>query len=363
MRVVHVVQSLALGGQEMLIVQLSRELLRRGHEVGVVALSPGGELSGELRALGARVNELGRREGFDPRLFGALGVALGRWRPAVVHTHNASPLIYGAPVARLLGARVVHTKHGVGETSARTRLLLRATARLPAAWVCVSEETAQLAVAREGAPSVRTVVLRNGVDVAAFAPSAARRRAARALLPVEHDAFVVGTVGRMVPAKDHATLVEAVALVPGAHLVLVGDGPERPRVEALARARLPRCVHLLGARRDVSHLLHAFDVFALSSRTEGVPLALLEAMAAERAVVATAVGGVPSVLAEVGALAPAGNAAALAAAIDAYRNDGPAREDAGRAARRRVADRYSLSAMTDAYEALYRGDPSGAGVA
>src|SRR6478752_3061876 len=158
MRIVHLVQSLAIGGQEMLIVSLSRELARRGHIVTVVSLTPGGALARELGD-DVELVELDRHDGFDARLYVHLARVFRAARIDVLHTHNASPLIYGSPAARLLGARVVHTKHGVGAVSGRTRALLRSAAPLAAAWVCVSDETARLAKDLEGAPPGRVLVL------------------------------------------------------------------------------------------------------------------------------------------------------------------------------------------------------------
>jgi glycosyltransferase involved in cell wall biosynthesis len=357
MRIVHLVQSLAIGGQEMLIVSLSRELARRGHIVTVVALTPGGALARELGD-DVEVVELDRREGFDLRLYVQLARVFRQARIEVLHTHNASPLIYGGLPARLLGARVVHTKHGVGAVSGRTRALLRAAAPLAAAWVCVSDETARLAREREGAPAARVVVLRNGVAVDAFAPSLGRRAQARAALGAGASDVVIGTVGRLVPEKNHALLIEAVARLrdPHVRLVIVGDGPLRSETERAVSERLGPRGRVLGPRRDVAELLAGFDVFALSSDTEGVPLAVLEAQAAHLPVVATAVGGLPGVVpADAGSLVPKGDAGALERELHRRVSDAGLRQREGLCGHASVAARFSLEAMVTAYEQLYAG--------
>src|SRR5262249_27138125 len=157
----------------------------------------------------------------------------------------------------------------------------------------------------------------NGIRLGRYAPDAEARAAVRVELGLG-DAWVVGTVGRLDQNKNQAMLVRAMApfLAWGARLVIAGDGGARPGVEAAVAARPdPRWVVLTGRRMDVPRLIHAFDVFALSSRSEGLPLAVPEAMAAGLPIVTTGVGGLPTVVDDgtTGLLVPVDEAALAAA--------------------------------------------------
>jgi glycosyltransferase involved in cell wall biosynthesis len=227
------------------------------------------------------------------------------------------------------------------------------------AYVAVSPTTAAIARANREVAEARLRVVENGIDLDRFHPDAAARAAVRGALGVPAAARVIGTVGRLSPEKDHALLVEAAAplLGPDLHLVIVGDGPEAAALRARTQALAARAsIHLTGARADVPALLAAFDVFALSSRTEGLPLVIPEAMATALPVVSTAVGGIPDVLEEAvtGFLVPAGDAAALRARLAALCADADRAVAVGERARTTALARYSAARMADEYVALYR---------
>jgi len=199
----------------------------------------------------------------------------------------------------------------------------------------------------------------NGIPLSAFGPDPDASARIRAELGIPADAFVVGTVGRLAPEKDYPLLVRAIAPALGEamRLVIVGDGECRERLRESIPADRAAYVTLTGMRRDVPALLAAFDLFVLSSRTEGLPLAIPEAMATGLPVVATAVGGLPGIVPrECGLLVPSGDAHALGGAIDALARDRYRARAMGRAARSHALDRFSIDRMTDAYEAIYRGD-------
>ena len=362
MRIALVVLSMDIGGQERLILRIIHGLEARGHEVHLVTLSTGGALRDQLGS--TPVHEVPFRGakraagGFDRTLHVRLIRLFRRIRPDVVHTHNGPPLIYAAPVARLLGARVVHTKHGKGEISRRMLPLCRMISRTVHRFVAVSADTAE--AARRGEAPPRLSVIENGIPLAAFRPDAELRYAARAELGIASDAVVVGSVGRLVEEKDYPLLVRALGprLSDKVRLVLVGDGPARPAIEAaVAAAGVGAFVTLTGARHDVPRLLAGFDVFAMSSRTEGVPLALPEAMTSQLPVVATAVGGVPGIVPEdTGFLVAHGDAAALGDAIGRLVNDPALRAQMGERARAYALGRFSEENMLNAYLALYEGE-------
>ena len=364
MRILHVVQSLGMGGQERLILNLSRELLRRGHEVAVASLTPGGELRPELLP-DIPVFDVPRAAGFDPFVIARVARVISSFEPDAVHTHNPSPMFYAVPAARALGVKsVVHTKHGANIYGPRGLHAARVVARMTTAFVACSEGTAETARTKERVPARLLHVIPNGIPLDRFEPpTPAARAEVRRELGIPDGAFVVGTVGRLAPEKDYPLLVAATKDLLGedARLVLVGEGPSRPDVEAAIPPELRRFVVLTGARRDVARLLGAFDVFSLTSKTEGLPLAIPEAMACELPIVATAVGGLPSIVPEeVGMLAPHGDVAGLARAFASLRDDPARRARMAKAAARLAHERFSLTRMTDRYEELYRRVPSAA---
>jgi glycosyltransferase involved in cell wall biosynthesis len=358
--IVHVLSSFGVGGQERVALDLAIGQKARGHQVAVISLAPApdGAMADEFREHGIAVDRVVKRGGgLDPTLVPRLARALRRHRADVVHTHNPLPLIYGAPAARLARAAAIHTKHGVNPGGRGHRLLRRAAAQLAHAFVAVSDTTFDQAKAQRDAPSARMHTIANGIRLDRYHPDPEARAAARVELGLG-DAWVVGTVGRLDAYKNQALLVRAMAplLSSDVRLVIVGDGPARADVEAeVAKLREPRWVVMTGRRMDVPRLIPAFDVFALSSKTEGLPLVVPEAMAAGLPIVTTSVGGLPSVIDEgkTGMLVPVEEAAlrnALAALVD----DRPLARTMGERARETALDRYSADRMVEAYLDLYR---------
>jgi len=348
-----VVLSLGMGGQERLVVRMAHALRERGHAPHVVTLTPGGALRADLE--GIPVHEVVRREGFDPTLYAKLWRLFRRVRADVVHTHNAAPLVYAAPAARLARVRrIVHTKHGDFRYPRRTLELARVASRLVSAFVAVSAETAEAARRNERPAKDRLVVIENGIPLGTFSsPPPGAREDVRRELGIPLDAEVVGAVGRLVPEKDFPLLVRALAPVLGEklRLVIVGEGRDRPVIEATIPPEARPFVVLTGVRRDVPSVLAAFDVFASSSATEGLPLAIPEAMSAGLPVVATAVGGVPGIVPpETGRLVTHGDAKAIAAAVRATLAD---RAKKGPAARAYATRRFGEDRMMDEYLARY----------
>ena len=272
--------------------------------------------------------------GLDALLPVGIGRVLARLRPHAVHTHNPSPMLYGALAARAtLVRRVVHTKHGKNVYSTRSLALARAVVRTLSAFVAVSRETADVALTKERVPRSLLTVVPNGIPLDEFHPDAQARRRLRAELGIPQDAFVVGSVGRLAEEKDYPFVVRAMAPLLGARtrLVIVGGGPTRSDIQSAIPADRTAFVSLTGMRHDIPALLASFDVFALGSRTEGLPSV---------------------VPAEVGRLVPHGDENALARAVLHF-HDPVHRERAAKAALAHAHARFSIDTMTDAYEDLY----------
>ena len=362
--IVHVLSSFGVGGQERVALDLAIGQRARGHHVTAISLAPAPAsgrspavepIADELIAAGITVDRVPKRGGLDPTLVPRLALALRRHHADVVHTHNPLALIYGAPAARLAGAAAIHTKHGMNPGSRGHRFLRRAAARLTHAFVAVSDTTAAQARAQHDASHVLTIP--NGIRLDRYHPDAEARAEARVELGLG-DAWVVGTVGRLDDYKNQVMLVRAIAplLSSRVRLVIVGDGPNRAAVEAaVAALPEPRWAVLTGRRMDVPRLLPAFDVFALSSTTEGLPLVVPEAMAAGLPIVTTAVGGLPDVVShgDTGLVTPSNDEHAFAAALARLESDRESARQMGTRAREVALATYSADRMVDAYLGLY----------
>jgi glycosyltransferase involved in cell wall biosynthesis len=357
--IVHVLSSFGVGGQERVALDLAIGQKARGHTVSVLSLAPppDGAMADEFREHGIAVDRVPKKaDGLDPLLVPRLVRALKHLGAEVVHTHNPLPLIYAAPAARLAGAAAIHTKHGINPGSRGHRLLRRAAAQLTHAFVAVSDTTEAQAREQHDAPSERIHTIANGIRLDRYHPDADARAAARMELGLG-DAWVVGTVGRLDSFKNQSLLVRAMAplLSSNVRLVIIGDGPARKEVEAeVAKLPEPKWVVMTGRRMDVPKLIPAFDVFALSSKSEGLPLVVPEAMAVGLPIVATAVGGLPSVIddGKTGLLVPV-DELALSAALAKLAAHRELARSMGDAAREAALHRYSADRMVDAYLDLY----------
>jgi glycosyltransferase involved in cell wall biosynthesis len=280
---------------------------------------------------------------------------------ALLHTHEFFMNTVGLMASWLTGVPLVATVHGRNHytENARRRLTYRLLGMFAGRLVTVSEANKRFLVEQVGIPSKRIKVIANGVPVDASAP-AATLSALRESLEIDPHHRVVAAVGSLYPVKGHKYLIDAMPSVlrrfPQTVFAIVGQGGLREELEAHA-ARLGIAGHLrfLGHREDVHELLSICDIFVLPSLSEGMPLALLEAMAAGLPAVATRVGGITEVLEdqETGLLVPAGDSAALADKITTLLGDAPLAKQLGEAARQVAASRFSLAGMTSAYQGVY----------
>jgi glycosyltransferase involved in cell wall biosynthesis len=323
----------------------------------VCCLDEFGMLKPELEKTGVRAVLLKRRPGFDPGLVLKLAKFLRREKATVLHTHSLDPMFYGGLAAKLAGVRVlVHTQHDPlpAQYGWKDRLKFRAASKLFTRIVAVSEQTYG-AITKYALPQERCAIVLNGIDDRRFPNAEATGRSKKGAQ------WHIGSVARLAPEKGTRVLLEAFARLrreqPDSRLVLVGDGPDRIPLEGHAsKLGIREAVDFLGARSDIAELLQTFDLFVLPSLSEGIPLALLEAMAAQRAIVASSVGGVPEVIVdgESGLLVPPGDAESLAAAMAKLLESETARAKLAANATVRVRERFSEHAMAMAYRSLYR---------
>jgi glycosyltransferase involved in cell wall biosynthesis len=325
----------------------------------VVAAHGDGPLREASRAAGARFVPLRHvRRALHPLrdLLGLveLVVLMRRAAPDILHANSSKAGVLGRLAAAVAGVPVrIFTVHGwafsasSGLVSTLYRWADRLVAPLTTLTICVAERERVAGLAAGTCRPERTVVIPNAVDV-------------EAVPPARHDGNppLVVSVGRLAAPKDAVTLVRALAALPGGRFtgLIVGDGPDRPAVEEeVRRLGVQDTVELAGTRDDVPELLARADVFVLSSRSEGAPMSILEAMAAGLPVVATRVGGVDELVADgdTGMLVPPGDAAALSAALGLLIADPALRRRLGEAGRERVRRRFDVREQRRAHLAAY----------
>ncbi|MFD5918907.1 glycosyltransferase [Kitasatospora sp. NPDC058201] len=366
-RVLWLAKGLGRGGAEQLLLNCARHADRSRYRIEVAYVLPWKDaLAPALTEAGVPVHCLGGVPGTpgraDPRWPLRLRRLIADRRYGLVHTHMPVP----AAAARLLSPtvapapRLVHTEHNVWDRyRTATRWANALTYRRNDAVIAVSHAVERTIPADRRRPGDWVTVVHHGPDLAGAPEGPAARAAARAGLGLPDDAFVVGTVGNLTPKKDQAALLAAHAALrrrrPDARLVLIGAGPLEARLRALAaELGLTDAVLFTGSRADVPELLPAFDAFTLSSRQEGLPVALMEAMTSGLPAVVTRVGGMPEVLddGDQGFLVPPGDPSALADALARLADDPELRTRLGAAARER-SKRFDVAGAQRAVEAVY----------
>lgn len=307
-----------------------------------------------------RVVVLNRCQGNDPLVVWHLARRLRQAKPDVVHTHGWGTLVEGGVAAKLARVPVwVHGEHGTVETRRHNIWVQRIMWRLADQLLSVSENHRQALAQTLGIPAARMRAIPNGVSLDRFQAQATPDTLRRPFrIPADH--VVIGSVGRLVEVKHYHHLITALAGLIHKQLpvsgVLIGDGPLRPALQAQAEALgIAARVHFLGRRDDVPSLLPLLDIFALTSRSEGMSNTILEAMAVGLPVVATAVGGTPEMVldGETGRLVPPQDPQALEVAFTQLLVDAEQRHRMGQQGRRRAEAMFSLPAMVSAYEQLY----------
>jgi L-malate glycosyltransferase len=354
---------LDIGGAEVLAARLARRL-GQNYRFVFICLDRLGALGEQLRGEGFAVHVLDRTAGVDWRCAIRLARILRREKVELVQAHQYTPFFY-AMLARLCFRRpgVLFTEHGRHHPDYRrpkrvlaNRLLIERRDRI----VCVGRSVKQAVVDNEGIPEARIQVIYNGVDLVPLRRNAAVGAQVRRELKIASAAVVLVQVARLDYLKDHAAALRAVALVVSrraeVELLLVGEGPERSKIETLVQqTALTNHVRFLGQRTDVGRLLSAADIFLLTSLSEGIPLTVIEAMAAELPVVSTRVGGLAEVVvqAETGMLTPPGDDDALAKCILRLAASPELGREMGRKGAERADALFSETKMHAGYARVY----------
>lgn len=359
--VVHVIDGLSLGGAQRLLTLLG--------DIGAkpVILDLSGKrsaFSDQLEAAGARIVRVGATRAIYPHHWWRMLRCLRREQAAVLHLHLTNAVLFGAPLGRILGRKIVVSLHNA-QTVRKVKWLSRAKAIVETLVLRhlvdhVIHVGANVEAANRGRLGrVPQTVLPNVIRVAPPAPAYDRAQV-RQRLGAASGQFVFVATGRLNPQKDHETLFRAISLIDDAQrsrlrVWVAGDGQLREALaQRLGALGIGQTVAMIGTGTPVEDLLHAADGFVLSSAWEGLPLGLLEAMAAGLPVVATRVGDVPAVLApDAGVLVPKADPAALAAAMVRLMQDGALRADLVARARLRVAPHLDVEGWVAATQAVY----------
>jgi glycosyltransferase involved in cell wall biosynthesis len=360
-RVAYVIGELGKGGAEYQLYELVRGLDRARVDPAVVVLAAGGYWAGPIRELGVVVEEIAGRGSADVGRLRQLRTALRRLAPDVLHTVLWSGNCYGRMAALGLGIPVVvAAERNVIARPAWQVAVERVLDRSTDAYLVNSSAVADGLVTRERLPAAKIQVVRNGIDLARLPPFSLDRVAARRAAGFDPQRRLVAQVGRLTAQKDHPTFLAAAARVAAqvadVDFLVVGEGELRSALEAeVERLNLGSRVRFLGLRHDVPALLGAVDVLALTSRYEGLPNAVIEAMATGAIAVATDVGGARDLLVpgESGFIVPPGDAEAVAHAILAVLGGPEAAHRIAAAARRRIETDFTVEAMVQRTMELY----------
>src|SRR5262245_56331779 len=369
-RVLHLITSFGVGGTERQAVELLKRIDRRRFDLSLAALRLEGPLYQEVAAIFPRVPQFPLTSFYNPNAAKQM-MRLRDWmvseRADILHAHDFYAGLLGAAAARLTRVRVIACQRHMRLSDRRahewgTRLTHRLAHR-----VLVNSEAIRNHLLASGhiAPE-KIVVIRNGLSAAAERAAldndgrAKQRAALLRELNLDEGAKLIGLVARLQPVKGHRYFIEAASYIaavePNAHFLLIGDGALRREIEEqAARLGVNDRVHLLGARNDAASIAAGFDVAALASLHEGLPNAVMEAMAAGAPVVATAVGGATELVidGDTGFLAPPADAGALARRIlDALRNPDRSARMAAQG-RRRVLSQFGMRRMIESVERLY----------
>jgi glycosyltransferase involved in cell wall biosynthesis len=358
LRVMQITWSLVAGGSEVYALKLASNLDARRFESLMCAMDQGGKLECEIDRLGIPRFIMARKPGIDWRMMFKLRRLFRQNKVDVIHTHHFNQLFYSALAAKLSGVRIIHTEHDIAQykENPRLRKLLKICSMFCDRIVAVGVEVEAYLRDEIGITPQKLCVARAGVEVT---PADARVEMRREL-GLSGEERVAAIVARLSPEKNHALLVSAFAEVvkkmPQAKLMIVGEGPEHAAIrQEIARLGLGDHVKMLGVRRDVPQILSACDAFVLSSNREGLPIAVLEAMAASKPVVATNVGDLNLLVKndQTGQLVPPHDAMKLAEGLCKVLGDAAAAGQMGKAGRELVAREFSLDAMIKTHEAMY----------
>lgn len=351
MRVLHIVNSLAVGGLEKFVVDLTNQMDQVDHTV--VCLTDRGDFFYDVKGDAIFLDV---PEKLSISTINKIRSIIKRKSINIVHTHNQRPQLYGAIAARLTGTPIIHTKHGQNQSCFNRRTYMDIfSSYLTNTIVTVSNDAHRICLEKLRIAQNKVVTILNGVNTNTY-------RRLNEKTPYDNDRpFIIGTVARLSPEKNQSSLLDACSIMMkksiNFKLKIVGAGSlKQELMDKAKQLALDEFVVFEGMRRNIPAVMNTFDLFVLPSLTEGVPLTLLEAMACELPVVATDVGGNSEVVADgiTGFLVPSDCPDSLANAIMKFIRDPGIGFNMGSAGRKRVIEKFSLLKTSAAYFEQYK---------
>ncbi len=361
MRVLHIIETPGTGGAETVLVDIAAGLPPEFTSVGVMMCESW--TGRELAKRGIPVSVLPLRRSFDAGWPVRFAKLIRAQQVDVVQSHEFTANVYATAGARLAGVPIVCTTHGKNywPHALYRRTAYRWAARSSRAFVAVSKDLGRFVSNTLGIAEGSVRIIRNGIDVDVFKRDESARARVRAELSLKDSQPLVLACGELTEVKGHEWLVRAARLMaqvrPDVLVAIAGDGPLHGHLQSLAISLgITSNVRFLGFRRDIPGLLSAADIFVMPSLSEGLPLAILEAMAAGVPVVATAVGGVPELIrpGDTGWLVQPRNEDELARALLEVSADTTVRSRVAHAAQRLCTEQYALRTTVNAYAEWYR---------
>jgi glycosyltransferase involved in cell wall biosynthesis len=362
-RILHLIDSLDLGGAQEVVVNIVRgaDRSRFGHEVAT--LHGQGIYFRRLMEAGVRVHSLSPAK-WLPAYIPGLASLLSGSRFDILHCHLIASNVIGKPLGRIMGVPVIINHDHTNDPSRGTNPLILGLEtwanRLAAHTIAVSASCRDFLVRREGVANDRVSIIHNAIDTTRFTPSAAHRAAARSRLKIPAEGPVVAGVGRLNPQKNFSLFIEIAGLVAARNgdtrFLIAGTGPEEALLRSKASALgLDGRITFAGYVADPRDIYNSCDVLLMPSRFEGLPMTLLEAMAMEVPVVASRLDGIAEVVTDNrdGFLIRPDDAAAFASTVTALIGDPERRRSVGIAARRKVEEGFSAQRMVSEIEAIY----------
>ncbi|MGZ5817730.1 MAG: TIGR03088 family PEP-CTERM/XrtA system glycosyltransferase [Burkholderiaceae bacterium] len=366
--VVHLIYRLDFGGLETLLAECVNRMPAHQYRHAIVCLTDYTDFSKKITQPGVEIFALHKAPGLGLGTHLKLWKLLRKLKPTILHTYNLAAIEY-AFTATLAGVPIrIHAEHGrdASDPEGKNRkhnLLRRWLVPFIDCYIPVSGDLQKWLKNVVGVPDAKNILINNGVDTERFKKNSIPANPS-GLWDMPHDAFIVGTVGRIQDVKNHVGLIDAFVQLQARlpeekqrlRLAIVGDGPLRKTIQQkVSSAGIEDVVWLPGARTDIAEIMQTFSVFALSSIAEGTPVTILEAMSIGLPVVATCVGGIPALVLDhvTGTLVSPNDADALASALAAYVRQPALAMQHGKAGRERIEQQYSVAAMLAAYTRLY----------
>ena len=361
--VIHLVEDMKTGGAERVIADIAEGLDSERYDMRVWCITRGGNTADELVEKGIEVKILGKSSYHNPLKILRLKRLLTEAGPDIVHTHGYFASVIGRLSAKKAGIPVIfaHVHSTYWDYKKRHILMERRLSRFTHKIICCSMAVDNFGKDIEKVGDGKTLVIYNGVDEARFFPRE-DAPSIRSELGIDEKALVVGTVSSLAPHKGHEYLVQAASLVkeelPSAKFLIVGNGPLRTELEDLAKnLKIHPYIIFTGTRKDVPKMLSVMEVFVLpSSSREGLGIAIIEAMAAEKPVVATDIGGIPEAVkkGETGFLVPPGDPGALAKAIIELLQNPEKAKEMGKKGRAKFKEKFTRKKMLSEIDTLYQ---------